>query len=131
MNGYRIKLAPPAVRFYERLSSLAAAQKESSNSDLLVSVDTVIDKILPLTPANSGRALAGPWTGIHWLSFNGLHYFYEIFPHSQIIEILSILDGPIADDRVQKADQMCTEILLASKARVSTNANRAFLAVAN
>jgi hypothetical protein len=131
MNRYRIKLAPPAVRFYERLSGLAAAQKESSNSDLLVSVDAVIDKILPLTPANSGRALAGSWTGIHWLHFNGLHYFYEIFPHNRVIEILSILDGPIADDRVQKADELCTEILLASKSRMSPQANKFLRAAAN
>jgi len=130
MIGYRIKLAIPAVRFYENLSNLAA-DTESGNRDLLVSVDTVLDTILTHTPTSSGRALKGFWTGIHWLSFNGLHYFYEVFTHSQMIIVLSILDGPISDDRMQKAAELCSEILLARKASLSPQANRAFGAAAH
>jgi len=131
MGRFRIKLALPAVRFYQRLSSLAAADKGNSSRDLLVSVDTVIDDILPLTPSTSGVALKGAWAGVHWLSFNGLHYFYEMFPHARIVQIFAILDGPIADDRMQKADELCTEILLANKARISPPASKAFRAMAN
>ncbi len=123
MDKYRIELATPAVRAYQVIcdaarNKLAEGEDRSPRVELLRSVDEIIDHVIPFSPFQSGTELRGNLSGVYWISRGRLHVFYEASKKPLTIAILCIWDGPTNEVHMQKADVICTELLLSGKFHV-------------
>jgi len=134
MSDYKVRLAAPAARMYEQISALAAGGKGSQvNAALLSLLDKVIDEVLPSNPTMAGSKFFGALEleGVYWISEGTIHFFYEINAKATTVVILSILNSPIRRDHSQRADIICTEMLMSGSLPTSQLKLAARRAVAN
>jgi len=114
MNKHKVELATPAVSMYEYLSAHSGATK-NTESELLKWLDEMVDDALTFKPFESGKELGGCLAGVHWISRETLHVFYEKSPKPQTVVILSIWDGPNSEAHVRQADLLCAQMLRSGK----------------
>lgn len=114
MNKHKVEFAAPAVSAYQFLAAHSGA-KSGSKSELLSSLDEIIDDVLTFKPFDSGSELGGLFAGLYWISQGTLHIFYEASPRPRTVVIVFIWDGPNFEAHVRKADILCAEILRSGK----------------
>jgi hypothetical protein len=125
MIKYKVELATPAVRMYQYLADLAAHSggKETTKTNLLQTLDKIIDEVMPFRPFDSGTELDGRLAGVYWISHGTLHIFYEASPKPRTVVILSVWDGPNSEAHVRRAEIICTEMVVSGTLHRRASAN--------